>query len=159
RLLQNRRYRITPPPIRPGKGAGGRRRKALGTVAHQKRGRLRRGKLVLTFTTQDCINTDVLSCNRRFREGHPLANLDFVFTSESVSEGHPDKICDRISDAIVDTFIAVEPQARCGVETLVTTNCVVLAGEVRGPASITGERLIDVARTAIREIGYEQENF
>jgi len=88
-----------------------------------------------------------------------LASRDFVFTSESVSEGHPDKICDRISDAIVDTFLAAEPQARCGVETLVTTNRVVLAGEVRGPASITSERLIDVARRAIREIGYEQENF
>jgi S-adenosylmethionine synthetase len=82
-----------------------------------------------------------------------------VFTSESVSEGHPDKICDRISDAIVDTFLAAEPQARCGVETLVTTNRVVLAGEVRGPASITSEKLIEVARNAIREIGYEQENF
>ena len=88
-----------------------------------------------------------------------LANRDFVFTSESVSEGHPDKICDRISDAIVDTFLAAEPQARCGVETLVTTNHVVLAGEVRGPASITSEKLIEVARNAIREIGYEQENF
>jgi S-adenosylmethionine synthetase len=88
-----------------------------------------------------------------------LANRDFVFTSESVSEGHPDKICDRISDAIVDTFLAVEPQARCGVETLVTTNHVVLAGEVRGPSSITRDRLIEVARNAIRAIGYEQENF
>ena len=88
-----------------------------------------------------------------------MASRDFVFTSESVSEGHPDKICDRISDAIVDTFLAAEPQARCGVETLVTTNRVVLAGEVRGPASITSERLIEVARNAIREIGYEQENF
>jgi S-adenosylmethionine synthetase len=88
-----------------------------------------------------------------------LAKRDFVFTSESVSEGHPDKICDRISDAIVDTFLRAEPQARCGVETLVTTNHVVLAGEVRGPASITQERLIEVARSAIREIGYEQENF
>jgi S-adenosylmethionine synthetase len=88
-----------------------------------------------------------------------LPSRDFVFTSESVSEGHPDKICDRISDAIVDTFLAAEPQARCGVETLVTTNRVVLAGEVRGPASITSERLIDVARCAIREIGYEQDNF
>jgi S-adenosylmethionine synthetase len=76
-----------------------------------------------------------------------------------VSEGHPDKICDRISDAIVDTFLAAEPQARCGVETLVTSNRVVLAGEVRGPASITSEKLIEVARNAIREIGYEQENF
>ena len=88
-----------------------------------------------------------------------MASRDFVFTSESVSEGHPDKICDRISDAIVDTFLEVEPQARCGVETLVTTNHVVLAGEVRGPSSITRERLIEVARNTIREIGYEQENF
>jgi S-adenosylmethionine synthetase len=88
-----------------------------------------------------------------------LANRDYVFTSESVSEGHPDKICDRISDAIVDTFLAAEPEARCGVEALVTTNRVVLAGEVRGPASITSERLIEVARNAIRQIGYEQENF
>ena len=84
---------------------------------------------------------------------------DFVFTSESVSEGHPDKICDRISDAIVDTYLTADPQARCGVETLVTTNRVVLAGETRGPASITGEQLIAVARKAIREIGYEQANF
>jgi len=88
-----------------------------------------------------------------------LASRNFVFTSESVSEGHPDKICDRISDAIVDTFLATEPHARCGVETLVTTNHVVLAGEVRGPASITGEKLTEVARNAIRDIGYEQENF
>ena len=84
---------------------------------------------------------------------------DYVFTSESVSEGHPDKICDRVSDAIVDTYLAAEPQARCGVETLVTTNLVALAGEVRGPASVTRDKLIDVARNAIREIGYEQDNF
>jgi len=88
-----------------------------------------------------------------------LPSRDFVFTSESVSEGHPDKICDRISDTIVDIFLAAEPQARCGVETLVTTNRVVLAGEVRGPASITSEKLIEAARSAIREIGYEQDNF
>jgi len=88
-----------------------------------------------------------------------LPKQNFVFTSESVSEGHPDKVCDRISDAIVDTFLTADPQARCGVETLATTNRVVLAGEVRGPASITKERLIDVARHAIREIGYEQEGF
>ena len=84
---------------------------------------------------------------------------DFVFTSESVSEGHPDKICDRISDAIVDTYLTADPQSRCGVETLVTTNRVVLAGETRGPNSITGDQLIAVARKAIREIGYEQDNF
>src|SRR5213595_643058 len=88
-----------------------------------------------------------------------LATHDFVFTSESVSEGHPDKVCDRISDAIVDTYLAAEPQARCGVETMATTNRVVLAGETRGPSSITGEMLIDVARHAIRDIGYEQEGF
>jgi S-adenosylmethionine synthetase len=88
-----------------------------------------------------------------------LAKGDFVFTSESVSEGHPDKICDRISDSIVDTFLEAEPQSRCGVETLVTTNHVVLAGEVRGPGSITSEKLVEVARNAIREIGYEQDNF
>jgi S-adenosylmethionine synthetase len=88
-----------------------------------------------------------------------LHKRDFVFTSESVSEGHPDKICDRVSDAIVDTFLAAEPQARCGVETMVTTNLVVLAGEVRGPASVTKDKLVDVARNAIREIGYEQDNF
>jgi S-adenosylmethionine synthetase len=88
-----------------------------------------------------------------------LLKSDFVFTSESVSEGHPDKICDRISDAVVDTYLTAEPQARCGVETLVTTNRVVLAGETRGPNSITPEKLIAVARNAIREIGYEQDNF
>ena len=88
-----------------------------------------------------------------------MLKSDFVFTSESVSEGHPDKICDRISDAVVDTYLSADPQARCGVETLVTTNRVVLAGETRGPASITPDLLIDVARKAIREIGYEQENF
>jgi S-adenosylmethionine synthetase len=88
-----------------------------------------------------------------------LPKHDFVFTSESVSEGHPDKVCDRISDAIVDTYLSAEPQARCGVETLATTNHIVLAGEVRGPASITKEMLIDVARHAVRDIGYEQEGF
>ncbi|MBV9826265.1 MAG: methionine adenosyltransferase [Alphaproteobacteria bacterium] len=88
-----------------------------------------------------------------------MLKKNFVFTSESVSEGHPDKICDRISDAIVDTYLAAEPQARCGVETLVTTNRVVLAGETRGPSSVTPDRLIDVARKAIRDIGYEQDNF
>ncbi|HXC28427.1 MAG TPA: methionine adenosyltransferase [Stellaceae bacterium] len=88
-----------------------------------------------------------------------MLKRDFVFTSESVSEGHPDKICDRISDAIVDTYLTAEPQARCGVETLVTTNRVVLAGETRGPASISDEQLIEVARKAIRDIGYEQDNF
>jgi S-adenosylmethionine synthetase len=93
------------------------------------------------------------------RKDGSLAQRDYVFTSESVAEGHPDKVCDRISDTIVDLFLAAEPEARCGVETLATTNRVVLAGEVRGPASITKEVMIDAARRAIRDIGYEQENF
>jgi S-adenosylmethionine synthetase len=88
-----------------------------------------------------------------------VAKRNFVFASESVSEGHPDKVCDRISDAVVDTFLAADPQARVACETLATTNRVVLAGEVRGPASIGKDQLIHVARQAIRDIGYEQEGF
>src|SRR5271155_601583 len=88
-----------------------------------------------------------------------LSRSSYLFTSESVSEGHPDKICDRISDAIVDTFLAADPQSRTGCETLATTNRGVLAGEVRGPASITKDMLIDVARHCIKDIGYEQEGF
>jgi S-adenosylmethionine synthetase len=88
-----------------------------------------------------------------------VASGDYLFTSESVSEGHPDKICDRISDEIVDEFLASGPSVRMGVETLVTTNLVVLAGEVRGPASIDHARMEALARKAVREIGYEQDNF
>ena len=84
---------------------------------------------------------------------------DYVFASESVAEGHPDKVCDRISDAIVDTYLTADPQARVACETLATTNRVVLAGEVRGPESISKEQLIEVTRAAIRDIGYEQEGF
>jgi S-adenosylmethionine synthetase len=87
----------------------------------------------------------------------PLAN--YLFTSESVAEGHPDKVCDRISDAIVDTFLAADPEARVACETLSTTNRVVIAGEVRGPASVTFDMLESVARHAIKDIGYEQEGF
>ncbi len=82
-----------------------------------------------------------------------------LFTSESVSEGHPDKVCDRISDAIVDAFMAEDPDSRCGVETMATTNRIVLAGEVRGPASVTGDRMVELARDCVREIGYEQDGF
>jgi S-adenosylmethionine synthetase len=88
-----------------------------------------------------------------------VAKRDYVFASESVSEGHPDKVCDRISDAVVDTFLAADPQARVACETLATTNRVVLAGEVRGPDAVTPERLIEVARHAIKDIGYEQQGF
>jgi len=88
-----------------------------------------------------------------------VASGNYVFTSESVSEGHPDKVCDRISDAIVDTYLTAEPQARVAVETLCTTNRIVIAGEVRGPESIGPAALEDVARHAVREIGYEQDGF
>ena len=83
----------------------------------------------------------------------------YLFTSESVSEGHPDKVCDRISDAVVDAYLAAEPQARVAVETLCTTNRIVIAGEVRGPASITSETIETLARNAVKAIGYEQEGF
>ncbi|MBI4185175.1 MAG: methionine adenosyltransferase [Proteobacteria bacterium] len=89
-----------------------------------------------------------------------MRQSEYLFTSESVSEGHPDKICDRISDAIVDLFMAAEPlRARCGVETLVTTNRIIIAGEVRGPASITHQVMEQKAREVVRAIGYEQDNF
>jgi S-adenosylmethionine synthetase len=83
----------------------------------------------------------------------------YLFTSESVSEGHPDKVCDRISDAVVDAYLGAEPEARVACETLATTNRVVIAGEVRGPASITKDTVVELAREAIKDIGYEQEGF
>jgi S-adenosylmethionine synthetase len=84
---------------------------------------------------------------------------DYLFTSESVSEGHPDKVCDRISDAILDAFLTEEPHSRVAVETLCTTNFVLLAGEVRGPDSMSHDRFKEIARHSIREIGYEQRGF
>lgn len=84
---------------------------------------------------------------------------DYIFTSESVSEGHPDKICDQISDAILDAFMAADPQSRVAVETATTTNYVGLIGEVRGPASLTADVMSDIARETIKAIGYEQEDF
>ena len=83
---------------------------------------------------------------------------DYLFTSESVSEGHPDKVCDRISDMVVDTYLGSEPQSRVACETLTTTNKVVLAGEVRGP-EIKKDDLIQKVRECIKDIGYEQEGF
>jgi len=97
---------------------------------------------------------------------------DFVFTSESVSEGHPDKVCDRISDSVVDAFIGLDPYARVACETLVTTNYICIAGEVRmdrrkcgakAPMLKSGEvnaKVIEaLARNAVRDIGYEQKGF
>lgn len=88
-----------------------------------------------------------------------MSQNNYLFTSESVSDGHPDKICDRISDAILDAFLAEDPQARVAVETLTTTNKVVLAGEVRGPESMNAERMEQITRRVVRDIGYEQKGF
>jgi S-adenosylmethionine synthetase len=84
---------------------------------------------------------------------------EFLFTSESVSEGHPDKVADRLSDTVLDAFLAADPYARVACEALVTTNRVVLAGETRGPGTVSPEYLVHLARMAIRDIGYEQEGF
>ena len=95
-----------------------------------------------------------------------MARQNYLFTSESVSEGHPDKVCDRISDEVVDLFFGtalkegIDPaQVRVACETLATTNRVVIAGETRGPSSITEDAIIEVARKAVKDIGYEQDGF
>jgi len=84
---------------------------------------------------------------------------EYLFTSESVSEGHPDKVADRISDTVLDAFLTADPYARVACETLVTTNRIVLAGETRGPDTITHEYLAHLARLAVHDIGYDQEGF
>ena len=88
-----------------------------------------------------------------------MARSSYLFTSESVSEGHPDKVCDRISDTVVDAYLAAMPEARVACETLTTTNKVVIAGEVRGPEQITADYVSHLARMAIKDIGYEQDGF
>ena len=88
-----------------------------------------------------------------------MSRANYLFTSESVSEGHPDKVCDQISDAVVDLFLSADPYARVAVETLATTNRIVLAGEVRGPESITADVIGEVARGVVKDIGYEQTGF
>ena len=86
------------------------------------------------------------------------ARASYLFTSESVSEGHPDKVADRISDTVVDAFLAADPEARVACETMVTTNRIILAGEVRGPNGVV-ESLQDKVRAAVKDIGYEQDGF
>ncbi|MEZ5668420.1 MAG: methionine adenosyltransferase [Alphaproteobacteria bacterium] len=88
-----------------------------------------------------------------------MASGSYVFTSESVSEGHPDKVCDRISDSIVDLYLGHDAEARVAVETLATTNKVVLAGETRCRTAVPHDALIQAARDAVRDIGYEQQGF
>ena len=87
-----------------------------------------------------------------------MSKNKFLFTSESVSEGHPDKVCDRISDMVVDSYLSKDPVSRVACETLTTTNKVVLAGEIRGP-KIEKEEIISKVRDCIRDIGYDQEGF
>ena len=87
-----------------------------------------------------------------------MSKKSYLFTSESVSEGHPDKVCDRISDMVVDTYLAQDPFSRVACETLTTTNKVILAGETRGP-KIKKEDLIQKVRNCIKDIGYEQKGF
>ena len=87
-----------------------------------------------------------------------MTEKNYLFTSESVSEGHPDKVCDRISDMVVDSYLSKDPFARVACETLTTTNKVVLAGEIRGP-NISKDEIIDKVRNCIKDIGYDQEGF
>ena len=87
-----------------------------------------------------------------------MKSENYFFTSESVSEGHPDKVCDRISDMVVDTYLSKDPYSRVACETLTTTNKVVLAGETRGP-EIKKDELIEKVRNCIKDIGYEQKGF
>lgn len=83
----------------------------------------------------------------------------YTFTSESVSEGHPDKICDQISDAIVDACLAENPEARAAIETLATTNQVIIAGEYRGADGVTRQKMEEIARKVVKDIGYQQRGF
>ncbi|MEO8714512.1 MAG: methionine adenosyltransferase [Acetobacteraceae bacterium] len=87
------------------------------------------------------------------------ATGEYLFTSESVSEGHPDKVADRLSDTVLDAYLAADPYSRVACETMVTTNQVVLAGETRGPESVTRDHLEHLARLAIQDIGYDQAGF
>ena len=108
-----------------------------------------------------------MSGSMSFRINEDVSNLqgsatkreEYLFTSESVSEGHPDKLCDQISDAIVDEYLSIYPESRVGVETLATTNKIILAGEVRCPSEVSKERLEEIARGVVKDIGYEQEGF
>jgi len=96
-------------------------------------------------------------------ERFPMSRQNYVFTSESVSEGHPDKVCDRISDAVLDAFLTEEPNARVACETFATTNCVVVGGEVglsdKDKLHSYMEKIEDIARACVKDIGYEQDKF
>jgi len=91
-------------------------------------------------------------------KNHSTRN-NFLFTSDAVAPGHPDKICDQISDSILDLYLSHDPNSRVAVETMATSNKIIIAGETRGPASVTEELIEQTIRNCIREIGYEQELF
>lgn len=91
------------------------------------------------------------------REHHDLK--DFLFTSESVSEGHPDKVADQISDALVDYHLSLDPFSRCAIETVVTTDTVIIVGETRCAGTITHDKIEEIVRNKIKEIGYDQVGF
>jgi S-adenosylmethionine synthetase len=99
------------------------------------------------------IKAEINHCRRA-----DMSRENYLFTSESVSEGHPDKVCDRISDAILDAFLTEDPYARVACETFATTDRVVIGGEVRGPGSVIA-RVEEIARDCVKDIGYEQEGF
>ena len=92
-----------------------------------------------------------------------MTRSNYIFTSESVSEGHPDKVCDRISDAVLDTFLTEEPEARVAAETFATTNRIVIGGEVglsdKEKLSHHMGKIEQIARDCIKDIGYEQDKF
>ena len=88
-----------------------------------------------------------------------MSKDEYIFTSESVSEGHPDKVCDQISDTVLDLFLAEDKSSRVACETMATTNRVILAGEVRGPSNLTNDIIAEKIREKIRDIGYEQSGF
>ena len=92
-----------------------------------------------------------------------MTRSNYIFTSESVSEGHPDKVCDRISDAVLDTFLTEEPEARVAAETFATTNRIVIGGEVglsdKEKLSHHMGKIDQIARGCIKDIGYEQDKF
>lgn len=90
---------------------------------------------------------------------HYQTRQNYIFTSESVSEGHPDKLCDQVSDAIIDACLSENPEGRCAIETMACTNQLVIAGEYRGADAITPKRMEDIARHVVKDIGYEQEGF
>jgi S-adenosylmethionine synthetase len=108
-------------------------------------------------------NGFLTGCAIQNSEHFKMARNNYLFTSESVSEGHPDKVCDRISDAVLDAFLSEEPQARVAAETFATTNRVVIGGEVglsdQSKLKDYMGRIDQIARDCIKDIGYEQDKF